>query len=112
MEKLALLYDASQAVLSTFDLDEVLRRILAIVREQFRLQSGAIFLVDPESGELRLRTSFGRAPESLGPQVIPVGKGLVGAAAQLRRPVYAPDVSQEPRYLASFPPPAPNWPSR
>jgi hypothetical protein len=30
MQKIAILYDASQAVLSTFDLDEVLQRILLI----------------------------------------------------------------------------------
>ena len=102
MEKLAILYDASQAVLSTFDLDEVLQRILAIVREQFRLENGAIFLLDPETQELKLRSSFGPAAENLGPQAIQVGQGLTGAAAQLRRPLYAPDVSQDPRYLSSF----------
>jgi len=103
MEKIALLYDASQAVLSTFDRDEVLRRILAIVREQFRLKSGSIFLLDPETRELKLGSSFGRPPDNLGPQVIPAGQGLVGAAAKLCRPIYAPDVSRDPRYLAVFP---------
>ena len=39
MHKIAILYDASQAVLSTFDLDEVLRQILAIARDYFRLQT-------------------------------------------------------------------------
>src|SRR6267378_4862329 len=34
MQKIAILYDASQAVLSTFDLDEVLRQILVIVRDE------------------------------------------------------------------------------
>ncbi|MGH9492283.1 MAG: diguanylate cyclase [Terriglobales bacterium] len=102
MEKIAILYDASQAVLSTFDLDEVLQRILAIVRDQFRLRNGAIFLLDPETQELKLRSSFGRSPEQQGPQTIPVGSGLTGAAAKLRRPVYAPEVSKDPRYLSSF----------
>jgi len=102
MERIAILYDASQAVLSTFDLDEVLQRILAIVRDQFRVQNGAIFLLDAETQELRLRSTFGRSPDQLGPQAIPVGKGLTGTAAKLRRPVYAPDVSQDPRYLPSF----------
>jgi len=101
MEKLAILYDASQAVLSTFDLDEVLRRILAIVREQFRVENGSIFLLDPETQELRLRSRFGGLPEQ-GPPVIRVGSGLTGVAAQLRRPVYAPEVSKDPRYIAAL----------
>jgi len=99
MEKLAILYAASQAVLSTFDLDEVLKRILAIVREQFRLENGAIFLLDSETGELKLRSSFGR-PKEAAAAFVPAGSGLTGAAAQLRRPVYAPEVGKDPRYIA------------
>ncbi len=38
MQKIAILYDASQAVLSTFDLDEVLAKILDVLRDYFHLQ--------------------------------------------------------------------------
>ena len=103
MEKIAILYDASQAVLSTFDLDEVLQRILVIVRDQFHLKNGAIFLLDPESQELKLRSSFGRSRDRWGPQARPLDKGLMGAAARLRRPVNAGDVSKDPRYIRSLP---------
>jgi sigma-B regulation protein RsbU (phosphoserine phosphatase) len=34
---------------------------------------------------------------------IRVGEGIVGAAAQLREPVFVPDVAQDPRYIALFP---------
>ena len=50
MPKLAVLYDAGQAVLSTFDLDEVLQRILAIARDYFRLPNVAILLIDARNG--------------------------------------------------------------
>ena len=103
MEKLAILYDASQAVLSTFDLDEVLQRILTIVRDQFQLKNGAIFLLDPENQELKLRSSFGRFRDRSGPQTLPLDKGLPGAAVRLRRPVNAGDVSKDPRYVRTFP---------
>jgi hypothetical protein len=48
MEKIAVLYDAGQTVLSTFDLDEVWQRILAIARDYFHLQivpKAAFFLL-------------------------------------------------------------------
>ena len=48
MQKIAILYDASQAVLSTFDLDEVLQRILMIARDYFHLQNVAILLIDKD----------------------------------------------------------------
>ena len=58
MPKLAVLFDAGQAVLSTFDLDEVLRRILAIARDFFHLQNVAILLLDRDN------TKGSREPQS------------------------------------------------
>ena len=49
MNKIAVLYDAGQAVLSTFDLDEVLQRILAIARDYFHVRNVAIVLLDEQS---------------------------------------------------------------
>jgi diguanylate cyclase (GGDEF)-like protein len=101
MHRLAILYDASQAVLSTFDLDEVLSRILGIVRDVFHLNKGAILLLDAKTQELYLKTTFGWdiVDESIR---VPLGTGLTGTAAQTKKPVYAPDVSQDPRYIRSM----------
>jgi len=97
MQKIAILYDASQAILSTFDLDEVLNQILTIIRDYFQLQNGAVLLLDNAKSELYIRAHLGaQAAEGLR---IPLGKGLTGYAAQQKRPIYAPDVSKDPRYL-------------
>jgi diguanylate cyclase (GGDEF)-like protein len=98
-QKIALLYDASQAVLSTVDLDEVLNQILTIVRDYFNLQSGSVLLLDASKQELFVRAHFGQACQQPGYR-ISIEQGLIGAAARLQRPVYAPDVSKDPRYMA------------
>ena len=59
MERLAILYDASQAVLSTFDLDEVLSHILSIVRDVLHVDKAAILLLDASTQELCVKTQFG-----------------------------------------------------
>ena len=59
MPKLAVLFDAGQAVLSTFDLDEVLQRILAIARDFFHLPNVAILLLDREAQQLCVRSQIG-----------------------------------------------------
>jgi diguanylate cyclase (GGDEF)-like protein len=97
-KKVAILYDASQAVLSTFDLDEVLNRILAIIKDHFQLQNGGVMLLDKRKQELYVRAQFGRDSVKAGYRV-PVGQGLTGCAAEAKRPVYAPDVGQDPRYI-------------
>ena len=102
MQKIAILYDASQAVLSTFDLDEVLQRILVIARDYFHLQNVAILLLDEESNELRVRSQIGWE-SGLADIRVPLGQGLTGAAAQQKRPVYAPDVSKDPYYIGCEP---------
>jgi diguanylate cyclase (GGDEF)-like protein len=93
-----ILYDASQAVLSTFDLDEVLRQILAIVRKYFDLENGSILLLDETDDALYVRTHFG-IREDITPLRIALGKGITGMAVSRKKPVYAPDVSKEPEYV-------------
>ncbi len=100
MPKLAVLYEAGQAVLSTFDLDEVLQRILAIARDYFHLPNVAILLLDKEAGQLCVRSQIGWDP---GKDKICLGfhDGITGASVLKKRPVYAPDVTKDPRYICA-----------
>src|SRR3954471_4396310 len=98
MQKVAILYDASQAVLSTFELDEVLLQILGIVRDYFHLQSAAILLVDDQH-RLYARKHYGASEIEGGDLRLPIGQGITGTAAQKKRPIYVPDVSKDSRYV-------------
>ncbi len=100
MPKLAVLFDAGQAVLSTFDLDEVLQRILAIARDFFHLPNVAILLLDREAGQLCVRSQVGW---DAGKDKICLGEheGITGASVLKKQPVYAPDVTQDPRYICA-----------
>jgi diguanylate cyclase (GGDEF)-like protein len=102
MQKIAILYDASQAVISTFDLDEVLSQIISILRDYFHLHRVAVVLLDAESDVLRVRSHTGWNPESE-EKGIPMGRGLIGTAAKLKRPIYAPNVAIDPRYIMAMP---------
>lgn len=99
MQKIAILYDASQAVLSTVDLDEVLRQILTIVRDHFQAHNGAVLLLDPVHQELYVRAHLGQSAVHVGYRLA-LDHGLTGAAARSKCPVYAPDVTKDDRYLA------------
>jgi diguanylate cyclase (GGDEF)-like protein len=94
------LYTAGQAVLSTFDLDEVLQRILAIAQDEFRLPNVAILLLDKQTQQLHVRSQTGwdagKERLSLG-----IHEGITGAAASAKQLVYAPDVSKDSRYISS-----------
>ena len=100
MQKVAILYDAGQAVLSTFDLDEVLQQILRIVRDYFHLENIAILLREEDREELYVRRHIGwdEGNEKLR---VPFGTCIIGAASREKRPIYAPDVSKDARYIES-----------
>src|SRR5215467_12760157 len=100
MQKIAILYDASQAVLSTFDLDEVLQQILTIARDYFHLHNVAVLLLDHDTEELYVRRQVGWDKGSDEAR-LPVGSGITGTAAQLKRPIYAPDVTKDARYIVA-----------
>jgi diguanylate cyclase (GGDEF)-like protein len=100
MNKIAVLYDAGQAVLSTFDLDEVLQRILGIAHDYFHLRNVAIVLLDKQSQDLYVRSQIGWDEGQDKIRMSP-GQGITGAAALKKQPVYAPDVSQDSRYFCS-----------
>ncbi len=85
MQKIAFLYDASQAVLSTFELDEVLQQILAIARDYFHMQNVAILLLEKDTQELCVRSQIGW-DEGLDRVRLKIGEGLTGAAATEKRP--------------------------
>jgi diguanylate cyclase (GGDEF)-like protein len=100
MQKIAILYDASQAVLSTFDLDELLQQILIIARDYFHLKNTAVFLLDREKNELYVRRQIGW-DEGHDNLRLPLGLGISGIAAQQKRPLYIPDVLKDSRYISS-----------
>jgi len=93
-----MLYDASQAVLSTFELDEVLQQILTIAREYFHLQNVAILLLDDDELHVRCQVGWDDGHDQVR---LPLGAGITGAAAHQKRPIYAADVSKDERYILS-----------
>ena len=101
MQKIAVIYEASQAVLSTFDLDEILRHILSILNDQFRLQHTAVLLLDSGTQQLVIRAHSGPF-DNLVNSRISLGEGLIGTAAERKRPLYCPNVSEDPNYISSI----------
>jgi diguanylate cyclase (GGDEF)-like protein len=87
-------------VLSTFDLDEVLQRILGIAQDYFNLRNVAIVLLDQQTQQLYVRSQIGW-DEGQDKHRLPLGQGITGAAALKKQPIYSPDISADARYYCS-----------
>jgi diguanylate cyclase (GGDEF)-like protein len=92
MPEVTRLCAANQAPLSTFDVDAVLREILAAARDRFQLPRVAIFL--REGTNLSLHSCSGWPTES-SELLIPIGRGIIGEAAELIQILNVPDVRKQ-----------------
>ncbi len=100
---LLLLNEIARELTSILNLDELLGRIAELVRRLIDYQMFSILLLDSSGEKLQHRFSL-RFNENIHlKHDIPLGRGLVGAAAQSQKAVLVPDVSKDSRYVAANP---------
>src|SRR4029077_9757850 len=96
---LGLLNEISRELTSILNLDELLGRIAELVRRLIDYQMFSILLLDPSGEKLQHRFSL-RFNENIHiKREIPLGHGVVGAAASSGQAMLVPDVCKDPRYI-------------
>src|SRR2546426_1469668 len=96
---LLLLNEVSREMSSILDVEELLRRAAEQVKRVIDYQILSILLYDEEQKIFRHRLDVKHGQRVQGKLRVAASEGIVGAAATLREPVLAPDVTQDPRYL-------------
>src|SRR3974390_2584021 len=100
---LLLLNEIARELTSILNLDELLGRIAELIRRLIDYQMFSILLLDPAGEKLQHRFSL-RFNENIHlKHEIPLGRGLVGYAAESKKAVLVPDVSKDPRYVQANP---------
>jgi len=98
-ELLALLYDISLEMSSTLEVDELVYKIAAAVKQKIDYHTFSIFLLDEKQGLLRPKFVIRSNERENQKLVLPLGTGLIGTAANLNTPLRIGDVTQDARYL-------------
>lgn len=98
-ELLSLLYDISLEMSSTLEVDELVRKIAAAVKQMVDYHTFSIFLLDEKQGLLRPKFVIRSNERENQKLVLPLGTGLIGTAAKMNVPLRIGDVSQDARYL-------------
>src|SRR5215831_12352066 len=96
---LLLLNEVSREMSSILDVEELLRRAAEQVKRVIDYHILSIMLYDEEQKIFRHRLDVKHGQRVQGKLRVAASEGIVGAAATLREPVLAPDVTLDPRYL-------------
>src|SRR6202051_288127 len=100
---LKLLNEIAVELTSILNLDELLGRIAELLQRLIDFQIFSILLLDTSGEKLQHRFSLRFNENVHVKHEIPLGRGLVGQAAQTRQAILVPDVSKDPRYIEGNP---------
>ena len=100
---LLLLNEIAQEVTSILNLDEVLKRVGELLARVLDYQMFSILLVDAAGEKLQHRFALRYQENVQLKHDVPLGRGLVGYAAQTGEAVLVPDVNKDPRYIVLNP---------
>ncbi|MDP2872426.1 MAG: GAF domain-containing protein [Bacillota bacterium] len=93
---------ASRRLTSSLDLETVLDEVIGFLTRDQGADWVGIYLKDKGTGDLMLRAHGGRFAPLVAPgERIPLGRGLIGAAAGDGQPVIANDVSVDSRFVGA-----------
>src|SRR5271170_2665007 len=102
-ETLAVLAEISHEINSSLNLDEVLSSAATQVKRLVDYEIFAVLLTDEATNELFIRFAIGHRAEVVSHWRIPMGDGIIGAAASTGQAVRVGDVLKDPRYLGAAP---------
>jgi sigma-B regulation protein RsbU (phosphoserine phosphatase) len=98
-ETLAILAEISQEINSSLDLDEVLATAAAHIKRLIDYEIFAVLLPEENTNQLFFRFAIGHRAEVVEHWRIPVGDGIIGAAASTGHSIRVADVNKDSRYL-------------
>jgi sigma-B regulation protein RsbU (phosphoserine phosphatase) len=100
---LVLLNEIARELSSILNVDELLNRVAELLRKLIDYQMFSILLLDSSGEKLQHRFSL-RFNENIHlKHEVPLGRGIVGQAAETKQAILAPDVSKDPRYIQANP---------
>ncbi len=98
--QLAALNELSRVMISTLDLDEVLRLAMQGINKIISVEAGSLLLLDETTSELIFRMSLHGDVQKFAPFKLQVGQGIAGWVVKEGKPLLVSDVNAEPRYYA------------
>ncbi|MCP3874258.1 MAG: GAF domain-containing protein [Desulfobacteraceae bacterium] len=98
-EEVSLLYEISEALNQHMDMKKSLFKVLSVLSESLNLVRGIIFLINSETGEIRIEIAHGISKDTTRKIKYLPGEGIIGKVIQSGEPAVVPRISEEPLFL-------------
>jgi phosphotransferase system enzyme I (PtsP) len=95
---LAILEDINVLISHSHNLQESLRRIVAIVSERMKTEVCSLYILDRQKNRLTLSATMGLDQESVGKVSMGINEGLTGLVIERMSPVMVVNAQVHPRY--------------
>jgi diguanylate cyclase (GGDEF)-like protein len=100
LERLLATIEFSKALVSASDMESLLTAILARIQAIISARNWSLLLIDPVTRELYFAAVVGVAPEQVKDIRLRPGEGIAGTVVSTGKPIFIPDVDQDPRFSA------------
>jgi signal transduction histidine kinase/putative methionine-R-sulfoxide reductase with GAF domain len=98
-KEISALYDVTTTVNQSLDLESVLQEVIKKITEIFHFNTTRIYLLDPQSDEIRVCASYPFDRQDLSRvRVFRRGEGIVGKVMEEGEPIIFEDLRNDPRY--------------
>ena len=98
LREMTFLHETSRVLAATLDLNDVLRSLMAQVRDYFQVDATSVALVDEEVGDLVFRVAVGEAEDDIIGLRMPRDQGIVGWVARSGEPLMVPETRVDERF--------------
>jgi diguanylate cyclase (GGDEF)-like protein len=100
VERLLATIEFSKALVSAYDMETLLSAVLGRIKAIMPARNWSLLLIDPQTKELYFAVVEGLAPETVKDIRLQPGEGIAGTVAQTGKPIFIPNVDQDPRFAA------------
>lgn len=98
-EELSLLFEISQVLDQSLDLNQVVQPVLRTAAERLGFSRASITLLNRQTGEIFIEAAFGLSQTQQERGRYRLGEGITGSVVQTGEPRIIPRVSEEPSFL-------------
>ncbi len=100
LQRLLTCFELSKTLVSTFDLEALMRTMVEKFNELIPARNWSILLLEPQTNELSFFVVVGLEADKVQHVRLQVGEGIAGTVAKTGKPIFIQDARTDPRFCA------------